>query len=223
MAGIHFNTRAAQGVSTAATICCLDVTLALLRLVLLPSSVQSNPMIPVAPARPAAIRRRLALVARFRERHHQRSFFASALGITPLMPLMLSPFPNIPLYYVGYRVFSHRNAWRGAQTLHRVLAQHAAAQHSTQQVPPVRTAQRANCSQAQDIAGLVHLVLYSRTRCTSYVPGTHVLSATERDDLEISVASHGHSGPWHAYVRGGRLPSLLCAQRGAQDQSGRDT
>lgn len=80
--------------------------------------------------RPAAVRRRLALVARFHERHHQRLFALSAFGVAPMLPLMATPLPNVPLYYVVYRVLSHRNAWRGAQAIRAVLRQHAAGQRS---------------------------------------------------------------------------------------------
>jgi Mitochondrial K+-H+ exchange-related len=77
------------------------------------------------------------LIARFREKHHQRLFVGSAIGVAPLLPLALSPFPNIPIYYVGYRVYSHRNAWRGAQAVQRILREHTAAQRTAQVRPQV--------------------------------------------------------------------------------------
>ena len=32
----------------------------------------------------------------------------------PLLPLALTPLPNLPIYYLGYRVYSHHQAWQGS-------------------------------------------------------------------------------------------------------------
>ena len=71
----------------------------------------------------AYIRRALALVARRRLAFHRRRFYLTAIGVAPLLPLAVSPFPNIPLYYVAYRVYSHRCARDGAGAVIDLLQQ----------------------------------------------------------------------------------------------------
>jgi hypothetical protein len=43
------------------------------------------------------------------------------MGTLPLIPLLLSPFPNLPLYYLGYRVYSHKTARNGALATQQLL------------------------------------------------------------------------------------------------------
>ena len=73
----------------------------------------------------AYVRRALRLAARRREAHHQRWFRISLVGMLPLCPLMLSPFPNLPLYYLGYRVYSHSSARNGTREALRLLDAHS--------------------------------------------------------------------------------------------------
>eukprot|EP00951_Prasinocladus_malaysianus_P021804 scaffold181160_cov48-Prasinocladus_malaysianus.AAC.1 len=35
--------------------------------------------------------------------------------------MQLSPLPNIPVYYFGYRTWAHYRAWQGARSLHEVI------------------------------------------------------------------------------------------------------
>ena len=72
-------------------------------------------------------RRTLRLLAVRRNAYHQRWFRLCASGLLPLAPLAATPLPNLPVYYVGYRVYSHHNARKGAETVLHALARRDAA------------------------------------------------------------------------------------------------
>jgi Mitochondrial K+-H+ exchange-related len=60
------------------------------------------------------VRRHLLFTARSREKYHKAWFRVTGIGIVPLLPLAITPLPNVPIYYLAYRVYSHRKAWQGA-------------------------------------------------------------------------------------------------------------
>jgi len=67
------------------------------------------------------VRRRLRLLIRGRMDYHR--IWAGVWGFVtaPLLPLIVSPLPNVPLYYTSYRCWAHYRAWRGAQSLHGLV------------------------------------------------------------------------------------------------------
>lgn len=87
--------------------------------------------------REAYVRRRLRLLARQRTHTHRRWLIYSAIGSAPLLPLLLTPLPNLPLYYMGYRLYSNYRAWSGAQCLVEMLEH-----HDTMQLEGLRTSLR---------------------------------------------------------------------------------
>lgn len=62
----------------------------------------------------AYVRRHLLFTARNRVTYHQNWQRVTTAALIPIAPLALSPFPNIPIYYIGYRVYSHGRARAGA-------------------------------------------------------------------------------------------------------------
>jgi hypothetical protein len=60
------------------------------------------------------VRRHLLFTARNREKYHKAWLRVTGIGIVPLLPLALTPLPNLPIYYIGYRLYSHHQAWLGA-------------------------------------------------------------------------------------------------------------
>lgn len=60
------------------------------------------------------VRRHLLFTARNREKYHKAWLRVTGVGILPLLPLAITPLPNLPIYYLGYRVYSHHQAWQGA-------------------------------------------------------------------------------------------------------------
>jgi len=72
------------------------------------------------------VRRALRLAAKHRDAYHQRWFKISLGGMVPLCPLLVSPFPNLPLYYLGYRLYSHQRASKGARAAITLLNTHNA-------------------------------------------------------------------------------------------------
>lgn len=90
----------------------------------------------------ARVRRMLRhIVKDGRAKYPSRALAATAL-VLPLCPLMLTPFPNLPLYYAAYRIYSNRRAAAGALCLQEVL-QH----HSDMQVDTLRASLRATSQQ----------------------------------------------------------------------------
>lgn len=51
-----------------------------------------------------------------------------SMATIPLLPLVATPLPNIPVYYAGYRVYSHYRALEGAKQLQTAFAQQDAQQ-----------------------------------------------------------------------------------------------
>lgn len=74
----------------------------------------------------AYVRRALRVVAKQRAAYHQRRYRFALAGMLPLCPLMVSPLPNLPLYYLGYRVYSHNTAHVGARATLQLLDAHSA-------------------------------------------------------------------------------------------------
>jgi hypothetical protein len=75
----------------------------------------------------AYVRRSLWLLARNRMRHHSKWFRYTSLGFIPILPLLVSPLPNLPLYYLGYRCYSHKRATTGALATVDMLRNHSNA------------------------------------------------------------------------------------------------
>ncbi|MEW5299250.1 MAG: hypothetical protein WDW36_002283 [Sanguina aurantia] len=63
------------------------------------------------------VRRRLRTIALTRAHYHRRSLMGWGLICLPQLPLMLTPFPNLTLYYSVYRLMSHYQALGGALSL----------------------------------------------------------------------------------------------------------
>ncbi len=51
-----------------------------------------------------------------------------SLATVPLLPLVATPLPNIPVYYAGYRVYSHYRALEGAKQLQAAIREQDAQQ-----------------------------------------------------------------------------------------------
>lgn len=68
------------------------------------------------------VRRRLRLLVHQGHRRHRWRFFLWILALLPQLPLMLTPLPNITVYYTAYRVYSHYRASQGSKTLERGFA-----------------------------------------------------------------------------------------------------
>ncbi|KAL4445774.1 hypothetical protein ABPG77_008973 [Micractinium sp. CCAP 211/92] len=69
------------------------------------------------------VRRRLRHVAAEGRRRHMTRLMWWALAMVPQLPLMLTPLPNITVYYTGYRLYSHLRALQGAKALEQSLEQ----------------------------------------------------------------------------------------------------
>lgn len=63
------------------------------------------------------VRRRLRLIARQGKGYHRRGLMMWSLLFIPQMPLMLTPLPNITVYYTLYRIWSHSRALKGSFVL----------------------------------------------------------------------------------------------------------
>mmetsp|Transcript_12753 Transcript_12753/g.27618 ORF Transcript_12753/g.27618 Transcript_12753/m.27618 type:complete len:347 (-) Transcript_12753:393-1433(-) len=62
-----------------------------------------------------AVRRRLRMAALARYARHRRQLLGWTLASIPQLPLVLTPFPNVTLYYTVYRLVSSYKAMAGAQ------------------------------------------------------------------------------------------------------------
>lgn len=63
------------------------------------------------------VRRRLRLFLRQQEYFNRCRLISWSVAAVPMLPLMVLPFPNIPLYYAGYKAYSHNKALRGCRHL----------------------------------------------------------------------------------------------------------
>lgn len=63
------------------------------------------------------VRRRLRLIARQGRAIHRRGLILWSLAFIPQMPLMITPLPNITVYYTLYRIWSHSRALKGSFVL----------------------------------------------------------------------------------------------------------
>jgi hypothetical protein len=68
------------------------------------------------------VRRRLRLLADQGHKRHRLRFVLWIFALIPQLPLMLTPLPNITVYYTAYRVFSHYRAFQGSKALERGFA-----------------------------------------------------------------------------------------------------
>lgn len=69
------------------------------------------------------VRRRMRLLLKREYAHHRRRLWGWGLLIVPLIPLLATPVPNIPLYYAGYKAYSARRALGGCAALQLMWAQ----------------------------------------------------------------------------------------------------
>lgn len=60
------------------------------------------------------VRRRLRLLAMQGRVRHRRGIMLWSLAFIPQMPLMVTPLPNISVYYTLYRLYSHVRALKGS-------------------------------------------------------------------------------------------------------------
>lgn len=60
------------------------------------------------------VRRRLRLLALQGRARHRKGILLWSLAFLPQMPLMLTPLPNISVYYSLYRIWSHSRALKGS-------------------------------------------------------------------------------------------------------------
>lgn len=65
------------------------------------------------------VRRRLRLLALQGKRRHRRRIFWWSLAMVPQIPLMVTPLPNITVYYTLYRLYSHIRALQGSKSLEK--------------------------------------------------------------------------------------------------------
>ena len=65
------------------------------------------------------VRRRLRLLALQGKRRHRRRIFWWGLAMVPQIPLMVTPLPNITVYYTLYRLYSHIRALQGSRSLEK--------------------------------------------------------------------------------------------------------
>jgi hypothetical protein len=63
------------------------------------------------------VRRRLRLIARQGRSHHRKGLILWSILLVPQMPLMVTPLPNITVYYTLYRIWSHSRALQGSFVL----------------------------------------------------------------------------------------------------------
>lgn len=68
------------------------------------------------------VRRRLRLLAHQGHKRHRSRFVLWIFALIPQLPLMITPLPNITVYYTAYRVFSHYRAFQGSKALERGFA-----------------------------------------------------------------------------------------------------
>ncbi|GFR49757.1 hypothetical protein Agub_g11917 [Astrephomene gubernaculifera] len=74
------------------------------------------------------VRRRLRRLALSQEHYHNRRILGWALATLPQLPLMITPFPNVTLYYTAYKVVSHYQARQGCRTLRAAFERYDAAE-----------------------------------------------------------------------------------------------
>jgi hypothetical protein len=96
-------------------------------------AVPSEPGAELEVAYPASlskrlVRRRLRAAAAAARRRHRRLLLGWALAAAPQAPLLLTPLPNVTVYYTGYRIYSHWRALQGARALDRAFAAADSAQ-----------------------------------------------------------------------------------------------
>ncbi|KAG2488071.1 hypothetical protein HYH03_013374 [Edaphochlamys debaryana] len=72
------------------------------------------------------VRRRLRRLALAQEHFHNRRILGWALATLPQLPLVLTPFPNVTLYYTAYKMVSHYQAVQGCRTLRAVFERYDA-------------------------------------------------------------------------------------------------
>ncbi|PNW79548.1 hypothetical protein CHLRE_08g358557v5 [Chlamydomonas reinhardtii] len=63
------------------------------------------------------VRRRMRRMAQAQEAFHNRRILGWALATIPQLPLVLTPLPNVTLYYTAYKMVSHYQAVQGCRTL----------------------------------------------------------------------------------------------------------
>ncbi|GLC47190.1 hypothetical protein PLESTB_001622500 [Pleodorina starrii] len=63
------------------------------------------------------VRRRLRRMALTQEAFHNRRILGWALATLPQLPLVITPFPNVTLYFTAYKMMSHYQALQGCRTL----------------------------------------------------------------------------------------------------------
>jgi len=79
------------------------------------------------------VRRRLRHMAADAARHHRKRFMWWILASIPQIPLMVTPLPNVTVYYTGWRLYSHYQAAKGAK-----LLKHGFTELDTQQLHTLR-------------------------------------------------------------------------------------
>lgn len=68
------------------------------------------------------VRRRLRVLMHQGRRRHRVRLMLWSLLFLPQIPLMVTPLPNITVYYTVYRIWSHASALQGSRTLDKCFA-----------------------------------------------------------------------------------------------------
>ncbi|GLI71157.1 hypothetical protein VaNZ11_016258 [Volvox africanus] len=63
------------------------------------------------------VQRRLRRMALAQEHYHNRRILGWALATLPQLPLVITPFPNVTLYFTAYKMVSHYQALQGCRML----------------------------------------------------------------------------------------------------------
>ncbi|GAB4823824.1 hypothetical protein N2152v2_010870 [Parachlorella kessleri] len=68
------------------------------------------------------VRRRLRLLTEEAHQRHRNRMALWVLAMVPQLPLMVTPLPNVTVYYTGYRLYSNYRALQGTKSLERCFS-----------------------------------------------------------------------------------------------------
>ncbi|KAG2424461.1 hypothetical protein HXX76_014513 [Chlamydomonas incerta] len=83
----------------------------------LPRQPGSLEVVHPASVKERLVRRRMRRMASAQEAFHNRRILGWALATLPQLPLVLTPLPNVTLYYTAYKMVSHYQAVQGCRML----------------------------------------------------------------------------------------------------------
>ncbi|GIL54817.1 hypothetical protein Vafri_10503 [Volvox africanus] len=174
------------------------------------------------------VQRRLRRMALAQEHYHNRRILGWALATLPQLPLVITPFPNVTLYFTAYKMVSHYQALQGCRMLRSAFQRYDQEEQETRRGCCHNNAaerSRSGCSGGRGgggdtggfLSSLARLLPLRRPHAAAGCRGGCTTTGKERGGPCGGSSSSSHTDITStSHVNNGTpIPSSFCSQSSA--------